>query len=197
MKKNKVLFFVIVIALVITAIGCTTQPGGTENRIGLDSPNNNNGLRRNNNMIGQDRTNNNNLTDMDNNMNRRDTDLGSNVERDNNTEDDMSERADEIAEEISDLNNINNTSVLINNDTAIVGVDMENDAEGEVTTDLKQQIERIVKNVDDDIDNVNITADPDLFTRISNMAEDIGNGRPVSGFADQFQEILRRITPVR
>ncbi|MBZ2173725.1 YhcN/YlaJ family sporulation lipoprotein [Schnuerera sp. xch1] len=197
MKKNKVLFFVIVIALVITAIGCTTQPGGTENRIGLDSPNNNNGLRRNNNMIGQDRTNNNNLTDMDNNMNRRDTDLGSNVERDNNAEDDMSERADEIAEEISDLNNINNASVLINNDTAIVGVDMENDAEGEVTTDLKQQIERIVKNEDDDIDNVNITADPDLFTRISNMAEDIGNGRPVSGFADQFQEILRRITPVR
>jgi len=56
---------------------------------------------------------------------------------------------------------------------------------------------KVVKRVDDDIENVSITADPDLLTRIRNMFEDIDEGNPIEGFANQFEEILRRITPVR
>jgi len=66
-----------------------------------------------------------------------------------------------------------------------------------MTRDLKQKIEKTVKNTDNSIKNVSVTADPDLFTRITNMATDITKGRPISGFGKEFEEILRRITPVK
>ena len=62
--------------------------------------------------------------------------------------------------------------------------------------DLKRKIENVVKNTDNHISNVSVTANPNLFTRISNMSRDIRSGNPISGFAKEFQEILRRINPV-
>lgn len=216
MKKNKFLFLTLVLVLVMATIGCTVNRPGTQTRIGQDTPNNDMGLRRKDNMLGIDRRNNNNLvgndrrnmdniTDMDrttpNNLARRDTDLGPNTTtdiRDNNTNmNNMTTKANVIAKKVANLNEVNNCSVLLSGNTAIVGVDMKNNLEGKMTTALKQKIERTVKNTDKNIKNVSVTADPDLLTRISTMARDIGNGRPISGFAREFQEILRRITPAR
>ncbi|WP_025641218.1 YhcN/YlaJ family sporulation lipoprotein [Schnuerera ultunensis] len=217
MKKNKFLFLAFVLTLVITTIGCTVNRPGTQTRIGQQTPNNNLSTRRDNNMLGMDRRNNNNLvgfdrrnmdniTDMNrtrpNNLVRRNTDLGPNTAteiapRNYTGMNNVTARANAIAERVAALNEVNRCSVLISGNTAIVGVDMKNNLEGRMTTALKQKIERTVKNMDNNIANVSVTANPDLFTRISTMARDIGAGRPISGFAREFQEILRRITPVR
>ncbi|NMB28059.1 MAG: YhcN/YlaJ family sporulation lipoprotein [Tissierellia bacterium] len=137
-----------------------------------------------------------------NNMIRRNTGIGPNTatditQRNRTGTDNMSTRANAIAQKIANLNEVNNCSVLLSGNTAIVGVDMENNLQGKMTTDLKQKIEKTVKDADNSIKNVSVTADPNLYTRISNMAKDIRDGRPISGFANEFQEILRRITPVR
>ncbi|GFN35475.1 YhcN/YlaJ family sporulation lipoprotein [Tepidimicrobium xylanilyticum] len=196
MKKNKILFFPLVLALVLITIGCTVNRPGTQTRIGRNTTNNDLGLRRNNNMLGIDRRNTNQITDrnrinndnlvrnMDNNM------LDNNI---NN----MSTRANAIARRITNLNEVNRCSVLLSGDTAIVGVDINDNFEGKMSENLKIKIENIVKNMDNNITNVSVTADPDLFTRISNIAKDIREGRPITGFARQFQEILRRISPTR
>ena len=115
----------------------------------------------------------------------------------NNNMNNSRELARKIADRVEDIEGINRAYVLISGDTAIVGVNMDNEAEGQITRDLKDRIERVVKKVDNDIDNVSITADPDLLTRIRNMFEDIDEGNPIEGFANQFEEILRRITPIR
>lgn len=109
----------------------------------------------------------------------------------------VSRKAEQIAEKIERLNNINEAYVLISGNTAIVGVDMDRNVQGQITNDLKARIEKIVKDTANNIKNVSVTADPDLLTRIEKMAEDIANGRPITGFAEQFQEILRRIAPTR
>lgn len=196
MKKNKIIFLAFVLTLVMTTIGCTVNRPGTQTRIGQRTPNNNIGLRRNNNMLGIDRRDNNNLLGID----RRNMDNITNMDRttpNNIGMNNMSIRANTIAQRVANLNEVNRCSVLLSGNTAIVGVDIKNNLQGKMTTALKQKIETTVKNVDNNITNVSITANPDLFTRISNMATDIGNGRPISGFAREFQEILRRITPVR
>ena len=211
MKKNKIIFLAFVLTLVIGTIGCTTRPQrpmnqGTQNRIGLGPPSNNITRQRNTNMMGVDRRNMDNLSNMNpnfsNNMIRRNTGLGPNTttditQRNRTGTDNMSTRANAIAQKIANLNEVNNCSVLLSGNTAIVGVDMENNLQGKMTTDLKQKIEKTVKDADNSIKNVSVTADPNLYTRISNMAKDIRDGRPISGFANEFQEILRRITPVR
>lgn len=212
MKKNKIIFLAFVLILVIGTIGCTaTKPQRpinqrTQNRIGLKPPSNNIARRRNTNMMGVDRRNMDNLSNMNpnapNNIIRKNTGLKPNTATDITQRnrigiDNMSTRASAIAQKVANLKEVNNCSVLLSGNTAIVGVDMKNNIQGKMTTDLKQKIERIVKNVDGSIKNVSVTADPDLYTRISNMAKDIRDGRPISGFANEFQEILRRITPVR
>ena len=212
MKKNKIMFLAFVLTLVFATIGCTaTRPQkpmnqGTQNKIGLESPNNNMARRRNTNMMGVDRRNMDNLSNMNpntpNNMVRRNTGIGPNTatditQRNRTGTDNMSTRANAVAQKIANLNEVNNCSVLLSGNTAIVGVDIKNNLKGKMTTDLKRRIERTVKNTDNSIKNVSVTADPDLYTRVSNMAKDIGTGKPISGFAGEFQEILRRITPVR
>lgn len=206
LKKNKLIFLSLILALVFIAIGCTARPDTldrTQTRIGLE--NRNNALRRNNtirrNNLGLD----DNMRDLDDDLlGREDTvernRLRNNIVNDrdfNNNMNNSRELARKIADRIEDIEGINRAYVLISGDTAIVGVNMDNEAEGQITRDLKDRIERVVKKVDNDIDNVSITADPDLLTRIRNMFEDIDEGNPIEGFANQFEEILRRITPIR
>lgn len=215
MRKNKFIVMALVIALLIAIVGCTVQPtdpGRTQTRIGMGNNNNNlrrnnnNNLRRNNGMNARIRNNNNDLidmnddiTDMDNNLKGNITDDDGRIGNDNGNvnNNNIAKRANRIADRIEKLNEVNSASVLISGETAIVGVDMKANVQGQLTKNLKQKIERIVKNTDDDIENVSITADPDLFTRITDIADDIMDGKPVSGFASQIEEILRRITPIR
>lgn len=206
LKKNKLIFLSLILALVFIAIGCTARPDTldrTQTRIGLE--NRNNALRRNNtirrNNLGLD----DNMRDLDDDLlGREDTvernRLRNNIVNDrdfNNNMNNSRELARKIADRVEDIEGINRAYVLISGDTAIVGVNMDNEAEGQIARDLKDRIERVVKKVDNDIDNVSITADPDLLTRIRNMFEDIDEGNPIEGFANQFEEILRRITPIR
>lgn len=219
MKKNKLIFFSLIIAVIFaTIVGCTAQPDNldrTQTRIGMD--NRNDALRRNDTLGRRDRMlnmgiddSNRDIRNMDDNfLGREDTivrnRLRNNIANDNrlnngrinNNGNNNREQARKIADRIEDIQGINRAYVLISGDTAIIGVDMNNEAEGQVTRDLKDRIERVVKKVDNDIDNVSITADPDLLTRIQNMFDDMDEGNPIEGFANEFQEILRRITPVR
>ncbi|NLY78188.1 MAG: YhcN/YlaJ family sporulation lipoprotein [Tissierellia bacterium] len=205
MRTNKLLLLSLILLIAIFAIGCTAQPNNrTQTRIGVDRENL--GLRRDNNRLNRNRMSN-NIRNIDRNNDLNDNNDMIGMDMDNNrlggnnnilnNDNNNSRLADRIAKEIERLNNVDEASVLLSGNTAIVGVDMDDDVEGQITSDLKQRIAKIVKNRNKDIENVSITADPDLFTRISNMAEDITNGRPISGFADQFEEILRRITPIR
>ena len=203
MKKNKIWLLTFILLISILTVACTAESNNrTQTRIGLDREEL--GIRRNN-MRNMDRINDNMMRDLDNNnmIDNDVNDFNNNntnnriVRNNNNNMNNVSKKAKQIAEKIERLDNIDEAYVLISGNTAIVGVDMENNVEGQVTNELKNKIEQIVKDSAANIKNVSITADPDLLTRIQNMAEDIMNGRPITGFAEQFEEILRRIAPTR
>lgn len=215
MKKNKIMLISLILAVVFATIGCTAQPDNldrTQTRIGID--NNNNALRRNN-RNDTDLNDNNKGNITDDSIGREDTmernrlrnnivnnglnnnNFNNNLNTDMNNNGNNVELSRRIADRVEDIQGVNKAYVLISGNTAIVGVDMDNNAEGQVTRNLKQKIEKAVKRVDNNIDNVSVTADPDLLTRIQNMFEDMDKGNPIRGFTDEFQEILRRITPIR
>jgi len=215
LKKNKIMLISLILAVVFATIGCTAQPDNldrTQTRIGID--NNNNALRRNN-RNDTDLNDNNMGNITDDSIGREDTmernrlrnnivnnglnnnNFNNNLNTDMNNNGNNVELSRRIADRVEDIQGVNKAYVLISGNTAIVGVDMDNNAEGQVTRNLKQKIEKAVKRVDNNIDNVSVTADPDLLTRIQNMFEDMDKGNPIRGFTDEFQEILRRITPIR
>jgi len=112
-----------------------------------------------------------------------------------NNENDLAERADRIADNVAEMPEIKSATVVISNRTALVGVDMTKDTKGEIASDLKNRIENEVERTDRNIDRVVVTADADTFTRLRNMGREIRKGRPISGFAREIEEIIRRISP--
>ncbi|AEM79019.1 sporulation lipoprotein, YhcN/YlaJ family [Thermoanaerobacter thermohydrosulfuricus] len=104
-------------------------------------------------------------------------------------------RASKIASNVAKIPEVNKATVVISGTNAIVGVDMKARVQGAHETDVKKKIEKTVKDTDKSIKRVYITADPDLYKRIDNIAKGISEGRPVSEFAKQISEIIKRITP--
>lgn len=194
MKNNKIaIFLTIVLAFVFTATGCQTKTPQRpnmgneriENRVGTNQRRN-----TNQNRVGNNNAIDNNKIDSNLNNNARNKDM---VRTDRNLN--MTDRAEKIARNVAKLKEVNSATCVITGNTALVGIDMKDNIEGNMTNDLKRKVESSVRNTDKNINNVTVTADADLYKRISNMARDIRNGKPITGFTDEIQEMLRRITP--
>lgn len=108
---------------------------------------------------------------------------------------DLAARADRIADNLTRMQEIQRATVVISERTALVGVNIAGDARGELTTEIKRMVENEVRRTDRNIENVAVSADADVFTRIQNMGNEIRRGRPLSGFAREIEELIRRIAP--
>lgn len=106
-----------------------------------------------------------------------------------------SARAAKIASNVAKIPEVNKATVVISGNTALVGIDMKSRVQGAHETNVKKKVEKTVRDTDKAIKNVSVTSDPDLYTRINNIAKGIAAGRPLSEFTKQISEILKRITP--
>lgn len=105
------------------------------------------------------------------------------------------DKAKDIARDIAKEKNIESASCVVTGDTALVGLQFEEQYKGKVTDAIKKSVEKRVKKIEPSIKNVAVTADPDLLSRIKTMAKDIEGGKPLSGFTKEIDEIIRRINP--
>jgi len=181
----------------VFALGCSPAerpvPETTPNQQNI---NNNNRTTTDNNLPDSNRIvpgDNRMLTDdrLDADTRERDTTLDPN----DRMTGDLNDRADRIEDEVTKLEEVKSATVIITENTALVGINLTSGTKGDLNTEIKKQVEDAVEKADKDIDRVSVTADPDLFTRIENIARDIGQGRPLSGFGQEVEEIIRRITP--
>lgn len=173
----------------LSLIGCARNPAR------LNTPNNN-PSNRNLNYAGDNadiyRNTRINMTrNMDGNINNT-IDRNLNQAVPNNTANDKVTR---IANKIEDLKEVKKAVVTVTGNTALVGVSIADNIEGQMTNDLKDKIDRIVKQTDSTIKTVYVTANADLYERIENIGKGIRQGRPLSGFAEEIEEIIRRIAP--
>src|SRR5699024_5034277 len=65
----------------------------------------------------------------------------------------------------------------------------------DLTDEVKKEITDIVKSVDNDIDNVYVSTNPDFFELTNNYVDDMNDGEPVRGFFDQFGNMIERLFP--
>lgn len=180
MKKNlkaKTVNLLLSVFILTVLGGCT--PNNTAKNRNVTPPPNTAGERNN------DTTNNdmakNNIT-------------GDNVAKDNMAGD-LYQRSTKIANEVAKIKGIKSANVVISDDRALIGVDMENNAEGKITDALKSQVESTTKKTDNRIKTVAVSADPDIFERISNVGTGIQEGKPLSEFGNEIEELFRRIMP--
>ncbi len=193
MKK---FFLVSIIFLLILGLvfGCATeqrvQDDNNPNRNGVNDQNpidNNQDNEQNMDVVPGDRDNDNDNIVDDNDNDNDENDVG----------DDQSEQeqAEEIAEIAQKVQGVKDATVLVTGDTAYVGIDIDNEIEDEQTNDLKDRVAEQIKEDEESTDRVFVSADADTVSRLQEMVDDIGEGRPVSGFLNELTEMFRRPAP--
>ncbi|APH15382.1 sporulation lipo, YhcN/YlaJ family protein [Clostridium sporogenes] len=108
---------------------------------------------------------------------------------------DLSKRSQKIADELVKIKGIEKARVVISERRALVGVTIPNSAEGKMTSDLKKKVDETVKKTDKEIDTVAVSADADVYDRITKIADGIKEGRGIQEFGTEFKELFNRIIP--
>ncbi|WP_369792725.1 YhcN/YlaJ family sporulation lipoprotein [Virgibacillus sp. SK37] len=190
--------------LALALVACGTNDNGDNQEGAMGDNNNIEQTRYNNTGDGM-------AGDRDHNMMR-------NSERDQNRTDTRNgnenryDVAEEAANKITDkVDEIENAYVLTTDNNAYVAARLDtNDNNGnnnnnnngnnnnkgnEVTDKVKDEITKIVKSVDKDIDNVYVSTNPDFVDLTNNYINDVDNGEPIEGFFDQFGNMVDRLFP--
>lgn len=103
--------------------------------------------------------------------------------------------ADDVADKVTDLREVDDASVLVTNRNAYVAVKLSDQGNREMNDDLQKKIARKVRDTKHDFDNVYISENPDFYDRMRGYGNDIRNGRPIGGFFDEFTETVQRVFP--
>ena len=127
----------------------------------------------------------NNVSDDNNAMEQKDNkDAEDNVD---NT--DLHQRAEKIADAVA--------RTVISEKMAYVSVAIDETADTAESATLKEEISQVVKKTDAEIETVYVMEDADTFTRMKEIGEDIANGKPVSGFVEELENMFVRVTPTK
>ncbi|KRE47089.1 YhcN/YlaJ family sporulation lipoprotein [Paenibacillus sp. Soil522] len=114
--------------------------------------------------------------------------------RDENNVDNRIEVADKAAEKITNVKGVDQANVLITRRNAYVAAALDSN-QNQLTKQIEDQIAQQVRAVDPDIQNVYVSTNPEFIDRINGYVNDVGQGRPVAGFVEQFNEMVERIFP--
>jgi YhcN/YlaJ family sporulation lipoprotein len=103
--------------------------------------------------------------------------------------------ADKAAKKVADLPEVDRANIIVTDNNAYVAAKLDRSSRNELTSDIEKKISRKVKSVDPSIDNVYVSVNPDFYDRMNTYAGDIRNGRPISGFFEEFSDTIRRVFP--
>ncbi len=105
------------------------------------------------------------------------------------------EAADEAADKIAELPDVESATVLVTDENAYVAVVMSDKAVTETTTELENQVTEKVKSTDASVENVYVSVNPDFVERLQGYREKVDSGEPIEGFFEEFSEAMERVFP--
>ncbi|MEH7250963.1 YhcN/YlaJ family sporulation lipoprotein [Neobacillus niacini] len=176
-------------SLLLTACG-TTKNNANETAMRNKDRNNYENVNYNPNYTNGNYNRNVNYTNRDYNR----TNVNRNVTNVNNHNNRIAV-ADEAADKIVSMHEVEHANVLVTDHNAYVAVRLANDTGNRLERDVERKIADVVKSTDRSINNVYVSVNPDFYTRTTSYANDIRNGHPVAGFFDEFNTLVRRIFP--
>ena len=122
---------------------------------------------------------------------------GDNLEESNtnNGDDTRFEVADEAAEKITELEEVESATVIVTNHNAYVAAVLNDETQEDVPDDVKAKIADEVKAVDKDINDVFVSVNPDFVEQTDDFADRADQGEPVEGLIEEFNEVVERVFP--
>ncbi|WP_158232506.1 YhcN/YlaJ family sporulation lipoprotein [Sporosarcina sp. P13] len=105
------------------------------------------------------------------------------------------ETADEAADKITELTEVDSATVLVTDHNAYVAVVLKDTAVKEATKELENKVAEKVRSSNSAIENVYVSLNPDFVERMTGYREKVSAGEPVEGFFDEFSEAMKRVFP--
>ncbi|KAB2330234.1 YhcN/YlaJ family sporulation lipoprotein [Cytobacillus depressus] len=102
--------------------------------------------------------------------------------------------ADEVADRIVALPEVDKANVIVTNDNAYVSARLVNNTNG-LSRDVERKIADQVKAADPNINDVYCSVNPGFYNQMTNYSNNIRNGRPVEGFYNDFTTSVRQVFP--
>ncbi|WP_240688995.1 YhcN/YlaJ family sporulation lipoprotein [Ammoniphilus sp. YIM 78166] len=102
--------------------------------------------------------------------------------------------AKRLAELAAGVANVNDATVIVFGNTAIVGIDVKADLDRPRVGTIKYTVAEALRKDPYGAAAI-VVADPDVVQRIREMNQDIRKGRPVAGFAEELADIVGRFMP--
>ncbi|MCM3724198.1 YhcN/YlaJ family sporulation lipoprotein [Neobacillus cucumis] len=103
--------------------------------------------------------------------------------------------ANRAADKVADLSEIDHAYIIVTDNNAYVAVQLGTSIGNQLTASLRGKITKEVKMVDDNIDNVYISKNPQFYKRMARYTRGIRNGQTSSDFIDDFSDTIRRVFP--
>jgi YhcN/YlaJ family sporulation lipoprotein len=102
--------------------------------------------------------------------------------------------ANQAASKIVKITGVKQANVLVMGKNAYVAavVDKKHDP---ITQHIKNQIANQVKATDRNIQHVYVSTNPNFVNSVNKYVADVKNGRPVSGFFNEFSTMIRKLFP--
>ncbi|WP_155614444.1 YhcN/YlaJ family sporulation lipoprotein [Paenibacillus validus] len=104
------------------------------------------------------------------------------------------EIAKNAADKIVRLNGVKQANVLVTRRNAYVAAVVDT-PQTEIPQQLEEQIANEVRSTDPNIQHVYVSTNPEFVDRVNRYVQDIGQGRPVAGFVEEFSAMIQRLFP--
>ncbi len=102
-------------------------------------------------------------------------------------------KAEAIADALVDQEGIYDATVVLYNGKALVGVDVAEQNEGKLSENLRDRIMNTIKTFDNEIRDVNITTNSDLFNRIDDIEQSLMKGDTKINVSKEIDAIIKKI----
>lgn len=188
-RKKK--FFVLSAALLFVSCLLLTGCSSEQNRQNTPSDNNQTPSTQNSTNISP------NNSGMNSGMNgTNSTDNATRMGTSTTGSNSLHQRAEKIADAVvDDIDAVKDARVIISDKMAYVSVSITETAGADTAKTLKEEVGQVVKKTDTAIEDVYVMEDADTFTRMKEMVNDIANGKPVSGFIEELDNMFTRVMP--
>lgn len=110
-----------------------------------------------------------------------------------NKEENRLEVADEAADHIVKMEEVESANVIVTNHNAYVAVVLHEGIEG--TKQLEDKIAEEARAANKDFNNVYVSMNPDFVQQTTDYGNKIRAGEPVEGFFEEFSDTVKRVFP--
>ena len=110
---------------------------------------------------------------------------------------DWSKRAAELEQRIARLSEISEARIVVEGDTALVGVKFNPAYQGEMTERIREMVAAELMQADPQIKTVAVTADDEDVQGVYELSDRLLAGTPLEQLKDRISEIVRNATTLR